>query len=57
MQNKILCFDLDGVICQTNENDYINSRPIKKNIIIINNLKKKDLELKILQQDEKKMYF
>ena len=41
MNKKILCFDLDGVICQTYGNDYINSRPIKKNITAINNLKKR----------------
>ena len=35
---KILCFDLDGVICKTNKNYYIKSVPIKKNIRLINKL-------------------
>jgi hypothetical protein len=47
MKKKTLCFDLDGVICQTNGNVYKNSRPIKKNITAINNLKKKGYMIKI----------
>ena len=27
---KILCFDLDGVICKTVGNNYKDSKPIKK---------------------------
>ena len=30
--NKIICFDLDNVICTTKKNDYFRSKP-KKNII------------------------
>jgi hypothetical protein len=34
---KILCFDIDGVICSINKsNDYSKSKPIKKNIKFIN---------------------
>ena len=40
MKSKIICFDLDGVICQTNGNDYKNSKPITKTIKIINKLYK-----------------
>jgi len=40
MKNKIICFDLDGVICQTNGNDYKNSKPITKTIKIVNELYK-----------------
>ncbi len=36
--NKILCFDLDGVICNTYKNNYKLSKPIKKNIKKINSL-------------------
>jgi histidinol phosphatase-like enzyme len=35
---KILCFDLDGVICKTNKNYYKNSLPLKKSIKLINKL-------------------
>lgn len=35
---KIFCFDLDGVICQTNGNKYFQSKPIKAAIKKINNL-------------------
>lgn len=38
---KRYCFDLDGVICKTNGNDYKNSKPIKKAIVKINKLYKK----------------
>tara|TARA_B110000027_G_C16082109_1_gene284124 strand:- start:313 stop:669 length:357 start_codon:yes stop_codon:yes gene_type:complete len=33
---KILCFDLDNVICKTKKNNYHQSKPIKKNINFIN---------------------
>lgn len=36
--SKIYCFDLDGVICKTNRNDYKNSKPITKAINKINSL-------------------
>ncbi len=35
---KTYCFDIDGVICNTNKNYYKKSRPIKKSITKINNL-------------------
>ena len=36
---KSLCFDIDGVICTlTKNNNYKKSKPIKKNIVFINNL-------------------
>lgn len=39
MKKKTICFDIDGVICKTsNKNNYINSKPIKKNIKYINKL-------------------
>ena len=44
---KILCFDLDGVICKTVGNDYKNSIPIKKNISTINTLYKKKFYIKV----------
>ena len=37
MKLKIICFDIDNVICKTNAtNDYSKSVPIKKNIKVIN---------------------
>lgn len=35
-----ICFDLDGVICNTKLNNYKSSKPIKKNIDFINSLYK-----------------
>ncbi len=35
---KIICFDLDGVICLTKKNNYRSSKPIRKNINFINKL-------------------
>ena len=36
---KSLCFDIDGIICTiTRNNNYKKSKPIKKNIVFINNL-------------------
>jgi len=29
---KIICFDIDGVICKTKKNDYKNATPIKKTL-------------------------
>ena len=34
----VLCFDIDGVICNTKNSNYKNSKPIKKNINTINSL-------------------
>lgn len=44
---KIICFDIDGVICKTIKNNYKSSRPIKKNINIINSFYKKGFIVKI----------
>tara|TARA_B100002051_G_C16690843_1_gene615409 strand:+ start:66 stop:416 length:351 start_codon:yes stop_codon:yes gene_type:complete len=35
---KILCFDLDGVICKTTKKQYFKAKPIKNNITKINEL-------------------
>ena len=38
-KNKTICFDIDGVICSiTKNNNYKNSKPIRKNIKTINYL-------------------
>lgn len=48
MKKKItFCFDIDNVICKTVSSDYSNSKPIKKNINIINKLKKNGHIIKI----------
>ena len=39
MKKKTFCFDIDNVICKTKKSDYKKSKPIKKNIDIINELK------------------
>ena len=39
---KRLCFDLDGVICTTNNSEYKKSKPKKKIIKLINKLYKKN---------------
>ena len=44
---KILCFDLDNVICKTKKNYYSKSKPIKKNINYINSLYDKGYTIKI----------
>ena len=37
MKLKTICFDIDNIICKTNNSrDYSKSLPIKKNIKIIN---------------------
>lgn len=39
MKFKKICFDIDNVICYTNpKNSYSKSRPIKKNIKLINDI-------------------
>tara|TARA_Y100000591_G_scaffold260484_1_gene232971 strand:- start:57 stop:413 length:357 start_codon:yes stop_codon:yes gene_type:complete len=40
-KKKIICFDLDGVICTTKKNNYNLSKPKSKNIKFINYLSKK----------------
>ena len=42
---KILCFDLDGVICNTPGNEYKKSKPIIKNIKKINDLYDKGFKI------------
>ena len=37
-KRKVLCFDLDGVLCSTLSNKYHQSKPIKKNIKLVNKL-------------------
>ncbi len=36
MKKKILCFDLDNVLCKTLNNNYERSTPIKSNIKTVN---------------------
>ena len=39
MKIKTICFDIDNVICKTDhEHDYSKSKPIKKNIRVINKI-------------------
>ena len=40
MNKKILCFDLDGVICTTVKKNYLGAKPDKKVIKLINELSK-----------------
>ena len=48
MKKKItFCFDIDNVICKTTSSNYSLSKPIKKNIDIINKLKKNGHTIKI----------
>tara|TARA_B100001027_G_scaffold216385_1_gene192577 strand:+ start:2035 stop:2391 length:357 start_codon:yes stop_codon:yes gene_type:complete len=47
LNKKIICFDLDNVICKTLGNNYKKSVPIKKNIKTINKLYKKGNYIKI----------
>ena len=42
MKSKTLCFDIDGVICKTTNNNYKNSTPNKKVIKLINQLYEKN---------------
>ena len=44
---KILCFDLDNVICKTFKSNYFKSKPIKKNINFINDLYSEGYIIKI----------
>ena len=47
MKKKIICFDLDNVICKTKKNYYNSSKPIKGNIEVINKLYDKGFYIKI----------
>ena len=44
---KIICFDVDNVICHTKEKDYRNAEPNKKSIKKINNLFKQGYIIKL----------
>ena len=44
---KILCFDIDNVICKTKQSNYKNSKPIHKNIKFINTLYSQGFFIKI----------
>ncbi len=44
---KIVCFDLDNVICKTKNKNYRNAQPIKNNIKKINELFAKGYMIKI----------
>jgi capsule biosynthesis phosphatase len=46
MKKMTICFDIDNVICKTSKkNNYKNSKPIIKNIKMINNLYYKDYKI------------
>ena len=47
MKKEIICFDLDNVICNTINGDYKTSKPIKKNINLVNKLYNKGFYIKI----------
>jgi hypothetical protein len=44
---KIICFDLDGVLCSTKKNLYKDSKPIIKNIKFVNYLYDQGFYIKI----------
>jgi|TARA_B100001093_G_scaffold146364_1_gene139123 hypothetical protein len=46
-KKKIICFDLDNVICSTKKNNYKQSRPIKKSVKIVNELFSSGFTIKI----------
>jgi len=46
-KKKIICFDLDNVICSTKKNNYKQSKPIKKSIKIVNELFSSGFTIKI----------
>ena len=47
MKKLIFCFDIDNVLCKSLGNNYIKSIPIKKNIKVVNDLKKSGHYIKI----------
>ena len=47
MKKKILCFDIDGIICKSYKGNYKKSKPILKNISFINNYFKEGHFIKI----------
>lgn len=42
---KTICFDLDGVLCETKNGNYLNSKPKKKVINLINKLYSKGYKI------------
>ena len=44
---KIICFDLDNVICKTKDNNYKDSKPDKVAINLINKLYQRGYYIKI----------
>ena len=47
MKIKTICFDLDNTLCITKKNHYIQSKPIKKNIKLVNKLYDDGYKIKI----------
>ena len=48
MDKKIICFDIDNVICKTQTNEYSKSKPKKNVIKLINKLYDEGYYIKIL---------
>ena len=48
MKKKIICFDIDNVICKTYKNHYSSAKPKKKVIKLINKLHERGYYIKIL---------
>lgn len=44
---KVLCFDIDGVICKTKKNDYKSAEPIPESVKIINKLYNNNFYIKL----------
>ncbi len=47
MKKKIICFDLDNVLCTTSNGNYKKSKPILENIKTVNQLYNKGFYIKI----------
>ena len=47
MKKKIICFDLDNVLCETINSNYTKSTPLKKNINLVNSLFDRGFHIKI----------
>jgi phosphatidate phosphatase PAH1 len=47
MNKKIICFDIDGVICNTKNSNYTKSIPNKKTVKLINSLFDEGYKIKI----------
>ena len=53
MKFKTICFDIDNVICGTNsKKDYSKSKPIKKNIEVINKIYEKSYLLRNVENQD-----